>query len=201
MRFDLNAFYAKRSVTWAASMFDPVKPFSDMFEPHGDGYVYFPSPKSGGKLITAAERDQLVANYRWWWAGFVGRALWIVFGAVLAAVLTIEAFGLPDATQTVITLMVAAAVIGGIIWSFNAPRRLVARRPDVVPPRSVAENRRIALDFLSWPLVLVVIAACSVILWSQLDEPEQSLGWWVWTIGSTAMLVAYLNIGLRKLRN
>src|SRR5687767_6871229 len=109
------------------SMFDPVKPFSDMFEPHGDGYVYFPSPKSGGKLISAAERDQLVADYRWWWAGFVGRALWIVLGAVLAAVLIIEAFGLPEATQTLVMLIVAAAVIGGITWSFNAPRRLIRR--------------------------------------------------------------------------
>ena len=43
-------------------MFDSIGAFTRQFTPVDGGYLYFPSRKNGGKLVTAEEFETLVSD-------------------------------------------------------------------------------------------------------------------------------------------
>ena len=47
-----------------ASMFDAAGAFTRQFKPVDGGYVYYPSRKAGGKLVTVDEYETMVANWQ-----------------------------------------------------------------------------------------------------------------------------------------
>jgi len=63
------------------TMFDATGAFTKQFTPFHEGYLVYPSRKTGGKLITADEYERLVGDWKRV-AGKVGK--WKMVGVVIA---------------------------------------------------------------------------------------------------------------------
>ncbi len=92
-------------------MFDPVGAFTKQFTPVDGGYLYYPSLKSGAKLVTAEEFHALVNG----WQRVAGRGgRWKFVGVVSLSILawTIVSimFVLPNWTGGVFSAAIAIAI-------------------------------------------------------------------------------------------
>ncbi|QAY78917.1 hypothetical protein ETR14_22035 [Sphingosinicella sp. BN140058] len=89
-------------------MFDSKSAFEKQFTRVDGGFLFYPSCKSGGKLITTEEYADLLADWERV-AGHKGRrkALGVIGGAAFLWVLLSEAFSPPDCTYTAFTVAVA----------------------------------------------------------------------------------------------
>ena len=135
-------------------MFDTVGAFKKQFTPVEGGYLFYPSRKSGGKLITANEYDCLVAD----WERIAGRVgLWKTVGVVVLALLLwtllSQGLSLPGWTDTFIIAVLVVTICGWLFWASFAPRRLVKDRSAVTSPRPASDARRESRAALNWPFV------------------------------------------------
>ena len=180
-------------------MFDPAQSFAAQFTPVDDGYLYYPTRKSGGKLVTADEYQDLLEAWRRrsnpWKIALVGVVLIVTWTIVS------DAFAPPTWSESLFIGVLVTAICGWIFWAAYAPRRLVKGRPEVVPPRPLSEARRKARATLNWPFVSLILLATGVIFVAVLIAPEYTFRWWAWTVGSGLMFVAYLWIALLKFRD
>lgn len=138
-------------------MFDSMGAFNKQFIPVDGGYLYYPSRKSGGKLVTVEEFEGLVAG----WQRIAGRSgLWKPVGVVVLVILLwtllSQALALPEWADSIIVVGSVAAVSGWMLWASFEPRRLVRDRSVVAPPRSVLQARRQARAALNWPFVISI---------------------------------------------
>ena len=181
-------------------MFNSVGAFKKQFTPVEGGYLVYPSRKSGGKLVTAPEYEQLVAG----WERVAGRAgqwktIGVVFVVIAAWTLLADWLSPPEWGNTLLIAIIVSAVSAWLLWASTAPRRLVKNRSPAAPPRPLAEAQREARSALNWPFVgfgLVVSGSSFV---GSLYATGRTIGTRVWLIGSGAMLGLYLWIGLKKL--
>lgn len=181
-------------------MFDSVGAFTRQFTPVDGGYLFYPSRKSGGKLITADEYHRLVAN----WEKIAGKAgIWktvgVVFLALILWTVLSEGLSLPEWADTFIITCLVLAISAWMLWAGFAPYRLVRRRPAVTSPRTAAEARREARATLNWPFVIFALLLSGATFIATVTTPERTLSTWAWLIGSGLMLAVYLWIGFRKL--
>lgn len=183
-------------------MFDPIGAFSKQFVPVERGYLYYPSRKGGGKLVTPAEYEKLVADWQRT-AGTKGR--WKVAGIVILAIacwMTVsKLLALPEWTENIIVYGSVAAICGWLMWASFAPRRLVKYRVDIVPPRPPTESRRHARALLNWPFVIFGIILTGALFFGSVNNPKPSFVELVWIIGSGLMFGLYLWIGFQKFRD
>lgn len=183
-------------------MFDVTTAFSRQFTPVDGGYVYYPFRTAGGKLVTAAEYERLVAD----WERVAGRrgrwkAVGLLSAAILLWVFVSQALALPEWADSIILMGSVGALSGWIYWASLAPRRLVRHRPDIAPPRLPSEARREARAALNWPFVLLVLFASGTIFVGHLTTPEASPRWWAWVIGSGLFFVGYFWLAIQKLND
>ena len=183
-------------------MFDTVGAFTKQFTPVDAGYLYYPSRKGGGKLVSADEFEVLKSD----WQRVTGRkGLWKTVGIIVIGILlwtlVSEALALPEWTDSIPTFLTVVGLSGWIFWASLAPRRLVNGRPDVVPPKPLKDARRQARSALNWPFIFFVFLFAGATFFSHLSAPDNSFSWWAWTIGSGVMLVAYAWIAVQKLRD
>ncbi|MBV9883255.1 MAG: hypothetical protein JO276_09620 [Sphingomonadaceae bacterium] len=183
-------------------MFDAGEIFTRQFIPHGDGYVFFPSMRSGGKFVTAEEFERLVANHqRVAGPGAIGKITALLLVAIVLWVVASDALGAPRWAGNVFIGAAAAAIIARLGWAAFAPRRLVKGREDVVPPRSASQARRAARGLVDWPFVIVALIGSGGAFVASLVSSERSFSRWAWLIGGGAMFAAYVWIGVQKLRD
>ncbi|MCA1654342.1 MAG: hypothetical protein ABR588_07005 [Sphingomicrobium sp.] len=183
-------------------MFDSIGAFNRQFTSVEGGYLYYPSRKGGGKLVTAQEFEALASN----WKRIAGRSgrrktVGVAFLVILIWTVLFEAFGLPDWAESIIIVGLVLAISGWLMWASFAPRRLVKDRPEVAPPRQVAQIRREARASLNWRFVIFALLMSGTILFGTLSSPDHPMSWWGWVIGSGAMFFVYLWIGFQKLRD
>ncbi len=181
-------------------MFDPLGAFKKQFTRVEEGYLFYPSRKSGGKLVTADEYTLLVAD----WERVAGRAgLWKMIGVVIAAiflwVLLSKTLSLPDWANSLSITATVLAISAWVFWASFAPHRLAKDRAAVTPPRPAAEAGREARAGLNWPFVLFALLLSGTTFLGTVTASERKLSTWAWLVGSGVMLGAYLWIGLRKL--
>lgn len=185
------------AVTYGGAMFDPMDVFSRQFAPVEGGYLYYPSPKSGGKLITDDEFSKLASD---WKKTFGRRGLWQIVGIMLlVSVLFLflkRWLDLPDWVDHFALYGNAVALFGWYQWAAFAPRRLVRGRPAIAPPRSVLQARREARAMIKWPFLIVVILACGAVLVGSFSSLDRS---WAWIGGSGIALILYLWVAFLKL--
>lgn len=129
--------------------------FIKQFTPVRGGYLYYPSAKSGGKLVTPEERDHLLEIWR---KAAGTRAAWRAAGGTLFALaiwmFVADAAGLPTWADLAAIIVITAIFCARMLWVSLEPRRLVRERPAVAPPRSPSKARREARILLTWPFVL-----------------------------------------------
>jgi len=180
-------------------MFDSTRSFAAQFTPIDGGFLYYTSRKSGGRLITADEYQELLKLWRrrsnpW---GLAIATLVIIVGWAVAS----DAFALPEWSEGLFIAVVVAALCSWIFWAACAPRRLVRDRPAIAPARPFSEARRKARGALDWTLVSFVLLFSGAILMTKVIAPEYTFRWWAWTVGSSLALSAYLWIAVLKFRD
>lgn len=181
------------------SVFDLTEVFSRQFTPVDGGYLYYPSRKGGGKLVTADEFQQLLAD--WERRTRPGKVAGFAFLAILVWTILSQILSLPQWADDIMILGAVAAVSGWSFWAAYAPRRLVKARPVVASPRGLSEARREARSMLKWPFVLLILLVSGAIFIGTLSSPEPTLKWWAWAIGSGLMFLAYGWISFQKARD
>ena len=183
-------------------MFDSIGSFSRMFVPFEDGYLYYPSRRSGGKFVTAAEFDTSVSEWRRI-AGFGGIAklVGIMVAAAFAFLVIADFLALPSWADEVFPIAISAALCAWLLRRAFSVMRFVRNREPVTAPRSVAESGRATRSLISWRMVIGIGLISGLIFVARLTHPEQTASWWMWLIGSGLMFGAYLLLGWRKLRD
>jgi hypothetical protein len=180
-------------------MFDAIGAFAKQFTPFEEGYLVYPSRRSGGKFVTADEYERLLTD----WKRIAGRAgIWKTVGAVCALIVLWaaldEALSLPEWSHDAFIGLIVAAMSVWLFWAAWAPRRLVKDRSPVVPPRSLAEAQRHARAALNWPVVIFGLIASGGVFAGCVSATEHSLTSLVWLAGSSLLFVLYLWIALKK---
>lgn len=181
-------------------MFDATGAFTKQFTPFRDGYLVYPSRKSGGKLVTADEYERLVGD----WKQVAGKAgTWKTVGVVIATIalwtaLT-EAFPLPAWTTNLFIAAIVIAMSARLLWASMAPRRLVRDREAIAPPRPAVEARREARAALNWWFVIFALILSGGAFFGAISATERNFSMWAWLVGSGLMFAAYLWIGFKKL--
>jgi len=183
-------------------MFDTAGAFTKQFTRVEGGYLFYPSPRSGGKLITIDEYDRLSAD----WNRVAGSAGgWKIVGLVLVALtlwtLVEQAASLPDWAGTLFIALVAVAVCAFLSWSAFAPGRLVRNRPAIAPPRPASDVQREARALLNWPSILIALLFSAGICLGLLAMPDRTPGIWAWIAGSGLMCCTSLWVGFSKLKD
>lgn len=180
-------------------MFDATGALTRQFTPIEGGYLYFPSRRSGGRLVTTVEYERLVADWeriagpggQWKLAG-------LVTGFVLVWTIISQALSLPEWTRWIMIAACVCWISARLLWASLAPRRLVGGRPDISPPRPRSQARREARAMLNWRFVIFALVLSGAILLGSLMSPGRTLGWWAWAMGSGAVFGAYLWIAFQK---
>lgn len=183
-------------------MFDSIGAFAKQFTPTEGGYLYYPSKKGGGKLVTADEYEQLAES----WRKVAGRrGMWTVVGIVMLAIFvwtTIsELLSLPDWSDPIIVAVSVIGISAWLLWASFAPRRLVRDRPAIAPPRPVSEARRQARALLNWRFIIFALLFSGVAFLGSFNSSERNLKTWAWLTGSGAFLGLYIWIAVQKFRD
>ncbi len=168
--------------------------------PYEDGYVYFPSAKSGGKFISRAEFEQLDADYRamgrQFWAKSIG--FWVALILVCGAIIGLHG---PSWAASMVPVILIAAWAAWFLRPSLAPWLLVRKRPAILPPRGYRASQRVARDRYSW----VRLGAISMLFLAMfvrvlLNEPDSLWRTFLLVIyGATVALQAW--VAFEKLRD
>jgi len=183
-------------------MFDLTAAFTRQFTPVDGGYVYYPSQKAGGKLVTIGEYEGLLAN----WNRFAGPtasriAITILTFSILLWVIIAVTFELPDWATWVTVSACWICYMAWVGWFGFAPRRLVKDRPDIAAPRPASEVRRETRAVLSWPNVICVLFATAAVFLVKLSSFDDTIRSWVWLVGSGALFAAYSSVAILKVND
>jgi hypothetical protein len=183
-------------------MFDSIGAFKKQFTPTEGGYLYYPSKKCGGKLVTAAEHEQLIES----WRKVAGRrGMWTVVSIVMLAIFVWTAISkllsLPNWSDSIIVATSVIGISAWLLWASFAPRRLVRDRPAIAPPRPGSETRRQARALLSWRFIIFALLFSGVTFLGSLNSPGRDLKTWAWIIGSGAFFGLYIWIAIQKVRD
>ncbi|KFG88565.1 hypothetical protein BV98_003751 [Sphingobium herbicidovorans NBRC 16415] len=183
-------------------MFDSVGAFTKQFTPVEGGYLYYPSKKDGGKLVTIDEYWQLTEG----WNKVAGRSgVWKVAGIVMVTILiwTIisKSLSLPDWTDSIMVAVTVIGISGRLLWTSFAPRRLVRERTAITPPRLASETKRQARALLNWRFIIFALLFSGIAFLGSLNTPERDFKSWAWLIGSGAMFGLYIWLAIQKFRD
>lgn len=183
-------------------MIDPIRVFTRQFTQVEGGYLYYPSRKAGGKLVTQSEYEGLVAN----WQNVAGRrGQWKTIAVIIAAIaiwsIASQSLALPDWTNWFASAFGAVYVALRLLPASLAPRRLVSGRPDTTPPRPLRSAKREARALIEWRIVVFVLLVSGCVLFATSKSPDHTLSWWAWLIGSGTMFSLYAWLAFQKFRD
>lgn len=178
---------------------DSVSAYERLFVPHGDGYVFHPTKKSGGKFVTAEEHARLIADIRRFQRrGPILIAAWIGV-AIVGWMVADAALNLPEWADGVFQAAAIAAACVFAIRGFLGPYRLVKGREAIVPPRPRAELARETRAMLRWRHLILFGSVCAIVLFVELAAPERTLTDWAWIAVSGVLLCLFIWAAVRKL--
>jgi len=135
-----------------------IQMFADQFEPQGADYLYRRSLRDAPILVSAAERDRFVEDYRqgakWWLRGVM---LAMLLGAMLM-IIAEQRTGMPDGMveKGVFVLCVLAAAMASNRWTWNAPARQLRGRPIAGEARTRAQASQAMLAKRSYGDILAM---------------------------------------------
>ncbi len=176
-------------------MVDTVRTFELQFEPVEGGYLYYPSAKSGGKLVTHEEYQQLLADWKKA-TGLKSMLSILLPGFILLAAIDI-ALELDETARWVSTTVFVLAVVGYFLWVSFAPRRLVKDRPDHTPPRTKEEGMQHARKVLGLDFVLFCLLVSGSIFGISVSQMPEGLAHWAVVLGSGAFFLMYVRLAFQ----
>ena len=182
-------------------MFDSMGAFTKQFTPVEGGYLYYPSKKDGGKLVTTEEYDALVES----WGKVAGRkGVWKSVGAVMLVIvlwtLASNTMSFPSWSDKVLTAVCVVGLSAWLLWASFAPRRLVKDRPSITPPRPALQAKRQARALLNWRFIVFALLFSGIAFLGALNSPERDFKSWALLIGSGSMFGLYIWIAIQKFR-
>jgi hypothetical protein len=183
-------------------VFDSIGTFTKQFTPVEGGYLYYPSKKDGGKLVTSNEYDELVAG----WQKVAGRkGIWkivsIVMLTIMFSTLVSKATVLPAWSDSILTAACVVGILAWLLWASLAPRRLVRDRPAIAPPRPSSQVRRQARALINWRMIIFALFFSGIAFFGSLNLTPRDFVTWAWLIGSGGMFGAYIWIAIQKIRD
>jgi hypothetical protein len=182
--------------------FDPTAAFARRFEPMDGGYLFYPRAKGPGKLVSPAEYEALVVNYRRWMGGRFkpGLMFAVLFGAILIIAVISVLLDVPPEGDGWFAYPLLLLVAGFMFWLHFAPHRLVKGRPDAAPPRAKKELGRATRRMMTWPLIAFGTGLSG--LWAAVGlAAKPSVGVIVWTVIWAVVFVSYLRIAVQKIQD
>jgi hypothetical protein len=182
------------------AMFGSMHPFTNQFAPVEDGYVYYPSRKSGGKFVSSEEYDRLLAN----WRRVAGLRPFLIGVGLMVFVMNLGIFAqvfldLPFWINWIVLAAIIAALFAWLLPPSRAPLHLVKSRPVVTPPRPAGQPQRQARAVIPWPFVILILVGSGSVFANHIGSPDRSPVWWAWTLVSGVIFAAYSWLGIQKL--
>ncbi len=162
--------------------------FEAQFVPTEGGYIFFLSPRRGGVLVSEDERRQLLEarakSARFSMANILALAAFAVGGSIETSLAGLDRkLGL----ILIVVPIVAWTILRSLDTTWRAPRHLIAGRPEIAPPRTKKENRRIADRVMTWEFILFALAFGGLMGgislghgWADWWSRAQILFWIVW---------------------
>lgn len=183
-------------------MFDSLGAFAKQFTPIEGGYLYYPSKKGGGKLVTAEEYDELNEG----WRKVAGQSgIWKTVGLAMLVIFVwtfiSTTLSLPDWAGAIFIAVAASCISAWLFWAGLAPRRLVRDRPDVAPPRPISQVKRHVRAMLNWHMIIFALLLSGLAFLGVLYSPQRNFASWAWLIGSGAMFGLYFWVAIQKYRD
>lgn len=181
---------------------DPAAQFKRRFHPTEQGFLFYPKAKGGGKLITQAEHDRMVSEFRRWVGGRFrpGLSLLVLFGAVLALALLSFALRMSEQAMMISTWIILIPFLVGYYWLYSAPKRLVKDRPEVARPRTKVELGRATRFMMTWPIVAFGTGLSGLLAFAGLTA-SPSAGVIVWTGVWVVVFLSYVRIAVQKIQD
>lgn len=181
---------------------DPSAQFRRRFQRCDQGFLYYPKRKGGGKIITQAEHDVIVGNFRRWFGARFrpGLSLAAMFGLIVVITLVSLAFPLSERAFDVAIWIVAATFLLGYYWLYSAPQRLVKDRPEVTPPRTREELGRAGRAMMTWPMVVFAIGLCSLAVFVGVSA-RPNIATVIWTVFWVIVLAVHVRNAVRKFQD
>ncbi len=184
------------------SVFDTKGAFKKLFTPTENGYLYYPSKKSGGKLVSSEEHEQLLKD----WQKVTGRSgtvklVGIVFVAMFCWTLVSGSLAIPYWANAAGLALLVLGMATPIYWASYAPYRLVRDRPFVTPPRPTAQVKREVRDMLNWRFTALALVFTGILFATSLTSTEGGLMYWAWLVGSGTLFGSYVWLAVSKLRD
>lgn len=180
-----------------------IKLFEKLFTAIDCGYLYYPSKKSGGKLIASGEYHYLVA--RWSKISSLNSILklvGIVFFLLFSWTALVEIVQLPSWTIYYFAIMIAIGLSNWLRGECLAPRRLVKNRPEIAPPRTPAEVkvlRQVGLADFRWWLVVYTLIYSGGAFVVGARSADGGLVSWLWIISSATLFTLHIWLAIRNL--
>ena len=178
--------------------------FSDRFEPAGDGYIFRSKLTAPGYAVSAAERDQFVADH-------ARRSRWATWGlaGLMTVALLLGATVFIASGRDVPTLYIGGVVLGSVLlafvvtrWIWSAPARCLHGRAPVAPGLGKIEARREGLRRLSWQNLGLAVGVAAFVLFRGYREDPTFSGWHgLWLVASGGLLLLAAVQAFRKWRS
>lgn len=176
--------------------------FAKLFVPYEDGYLYYPSAKSGGKFVSEPEYQIMLSEVERA-AGTKGIMVSVlaVLLMISAAVIAEKVWHLGEWVEQV-AIWAAVAFVGiRLARAFFLPRRMLSNRPAIVPPLAPGQSRKIARSMLPWTMVIPVFLGSSIVFVANLLIAPVTLGGWMVFLGAGAMSAGYGWVAIQKLKD
>lgn len=158
--------------------------FDQQFRPTEGGYLYYPSPWKGAKLITAEEHQGFVNE----WKRVSGLAPMSVTVGLGLVFIIVSMFFLRHEVSSLAKFGPATIWIIGLYTWFRRPvvaaSKLVKDRPYVAGPRPRSEVWRLARTTQSWPAIIFFLMLSAKFLFdafqgrNALFPPAFALAFW-----------------------
>lgn len=160
-------------------MFDAIGAFEKQFTRVEGGYLFYPSRKVGGKLVSDEEYEHLIAV----WKRVAGRSgRWKTTGAIAAAIVLwmflTHVFSLPEWGVFFVIPVMVFTLVGRLLWAITKPHRLLKDRLSVMRPKTAEESRRDVRAALTWPFVVFALILSGAAFFGVVSDAERSPGSW-----------------------
>ena len=175
--------------------------FSDQFEPDGAGFLYRKGMKGAPIRVAEAERDAFVStfNRRLRYAAWsIVPATLLLIGLFVVLVPDVDSTAAQVAVYVGIALILAPFLLV-YYWAWNAPARVLERRPVAGEARTRDEVRRLMFAKMTYGQLGLAAAGGVLLVWKVSARHDVLHGWGaLWLVFAGLLIVVAAIQACRK---